>query len=127
MHIPNLTQLKQALAIAEKIESLKTELASLVGDSSTNTATPASAPAGPARKSGKRTMSAAARARIGAAQRARWAKVKGTASAPTAKKAKARAKKGKLSAAHRAKLGAAAKARWARIKKGQERSPFAAK
>lgn len=127
MHIPNLTQLKQALAIAEKIESLKTELASLVGDSSSTTTARASAPAAPVNKSGKRTMSASARARIAAAQRARWAKLKGTASAPAAKEAKARAKKGKLSAAHRAKLGAAAKARWARIKKGQERSPFAAK
>jgi hypothetical protein len=67
---------------------------------------------------GKRTMSASARARISAAQKARWAKQKGT-SAP--KKASAPAKKvtarKPMSPAARKKLSALAKARWAAAKK----------
>ena len=59
---------------------------------------------------GKRTMSPAARARIAAAQRARWAKIKG-------KKAdKPVVRKWKMSAAGRAAIAAAAKARWAKYK-----------
>lgn len=60
---------------------------------------------------GKRTMSPAARARIAAAQKARWAKFKGKkAGKPVAKK------KRKMSAAGRAAIAAAAKARWARVR-----------
>jgi hypothetical protein len=65
----------------------------------------------------RRTMSASARAKIAAAQRARWAKQKGK-SAP--KKAKAAPKKhaGRkpMSAAMRKKLSAMMKARWAQRK-----------
>ena len=57
-------------------------------------------------------MSAAGRARIVAAQKARWAKVKGKKSPPkTVKKAKR-----KMSAAARAKISAVAKKRWAKAK-----------
>jgi hypothetical protein len=59
------------------------------------------------KKKGK--MSAAGRAAIRAAQKARWAKIKGTAK--PAKKAKR-----KMSAAGRAAISAAAKARWAKAK-----------
>jgi hypothetical protein len=56
----------------------------------------------------KRKMSAAGRARIAAAQKARWAKVKGRKSvAKPVKKARR-----KMSAAGRAKIAAAARARW---------------
>jgi hypothetical protein len=57
-------------------------------------------------------MSAAAKARIAAAQRARWAKVKGRAAAPE-KEVK---KKRRVSAATKARLAAIAKARWAKVK-----------
>ena len=57
-----------------------------------------------------RKMSAAARARIAAAAKARWAKVK--AAEPESAKPKRR----KMSAAARAKLAAAARARWAKVK-----------
>jgi hypothetical protein len=57
----------------------------------------------------KRTMSAAARARISAAQKARWAKAKGAT-----KPAK---KKFTMSPAARAKISAGMKARWAAKKK----------
>jgi hypothetical protein len=67
---------------------------------------------------GKRTMSASARAKISAAQKARWAKQKGkptpTKAAATAKKATARKP---MSPAARKKLSALAKARWAAAKK----------
>ena len=76
--------------------------------------------AAPAAPKGRRTMSAAARARIAAAARARWAKVKAAkgeapaasvaAAAPAPKKAKR-----KMSAEGRARIVAATKARWARV------------
>lgn len=64
-------------------------------------------------KKGKRKMSASHRAAIIAAQKARWAKVKGASSAPKEKTAK---KKGGMSAAGRAKIAAAQKARWAKVR-----------
>jgi hypothetical protein len=57
-----------------------------------------------AKGTGTRKLSAAARARIAAAQRSRWAKVRGSA------------KKRTLSAAARRKIAAAQRARWARVK-----------
>jgi hypothetical protein len=57
-------------------------------------------------KAAGRKMSAAARARIGVAQRARWAKARGQAPKPIRK----------LSAAGRARIAAAQKARWAKIR-----------
>src|SRR6266550_3409249 len=55
-----------------------------------------------------RKMSVAARARIAAAQRARWAKVKGQ------RKVVSIAPKRRISAAGRARIRAASKARWAK-------------
>jgi hypothetical protein len=61
-------------------------------------------------KKGKNKMSAAGRARIAAAQKARWAKVKGKGGKPV--------KKGKrtMSAAAKAKISASAKLRWKKAK-----------
>ena len=61
----------------------------------------------------KRKMSAAGRAAIAAAVRARWAKAK---AAKGASKQAAPARKHKMSAAGRAAIAAAAKARWAKIR-----------
>lgn len=61
-------QLKRAVAIKERIARLEKKLASLLGG-------PDTAPAGKTRKP-RRKMSAAGRARIAAAAKARWAKVK---------------------------------------------------
>ena len=61
-------------------------------------------------------MSASARARIAAAQRARWAKQKGE-SAPKKATAKKRAGRKPMSPAMRKKLSAMMKARWAAKKK----------
>jgi ATP-dependent DNA ligase len=127
-------QLRKAADLQEKIQSLQKELGQLLGGEVSTPAQPTEAP----KKKGK--MSAAARAKMRAAQIARWAKIKGTA--PAAKPAKKRkmsaqglaniragvakrmAAQGnavqkpkiKRSAAWRAAVSAAAKARWAKAK-----------
>ena len=119
------TQLRKAADIQEKIQSLQKELGKLLGATAESTPKEAS----------KRKMSAAGRARIAAAAKARWAKIKGTAPkkklsaqgianirAGVAKRMAAQGKaarkpKRKLTAAGRAALSAAAKARWAKAKK----------
>ena len=130
------TQLRKAADIQEKIQSLQEELGQLLGG---EVSTPAQTTEAPK----KRKFSAAARARMRAAQKARWAKIKGTAPsaepaqkpkrkmsaqglanirAGVAKRMAAQGKavqkpKRKFSAAGRAALSAAAKARWAKAKK----------
>jgi hypothetical protein len=97
-------QLRQAATIKDQIDSLQTELDRLLGSSN-----------GQAAPTGKRTMSASARARIGAAQKARWAKVK-------KEKKPAKTERRKMSAAGRAKIAAAARARWAKAKAAGKKS-----
>src|SRR4051794_40661511 len=110
---PTLAQLKQAVALAERIEQLQTELASLVGRGSSVSTSPDAAVSAPTgKRRGRRKMSAEARARIAAAQRARWAKAKGTSALAVASPAP-RKKKRKLSPEGRARIVAALKARWA--------------
>ena len=106
-------QLRQAIAIKEQIEALETELAAILGGGPSSVTTK-SAPAG------KRTMSAAGRARVAAAQRARWARQKG--SAPQALEAPKH--KRKISPEARQRMVAGAKARWA---KNQARKAASAK
>jgi hypothetical protein len=65
-------------------------------------------------KSGRRTLSAAAREKIAAAQRARWAKVKGDKGQK--RNVVTTQKKGVLSDAARKKIAAAQRARWAKVK-----------
>ena len=73
---------------------------------------PAAIEAEAAPKRRRRKMSAAAKARIAAGQRARWAKIKGTShKAVTEVKTKR-----KVSAATKARLAAVARARWAKVK-----------
>jgi hypothetical protein len=99
-------QLRRAADIQEKIQSLQKELGQLLGGDVSTPAQPTEAPK-------TRKFSAAARARMRAAQKARWAKIKGTAPttvAPTKKK-------GKMSAQGLANIRAAQKARWAKAKK----------
>ena len=95
------SQLRHAADIKDKIESLQKELARLLGSTD-----------GAAAPRKRRKMSAAARAKIAAAARVRWAKVKGRKSAAKPVE-KARRK---MSAAGRAKIAAAARARWKKAK-----------
>jgi hypothetical protein len=132
------TQLRKAADIQEKIQSLQNELNEILGAFG-----PAETPSTEAPRK-KYKFSAASRARMRAAQKARWAKIKGTApsAGPAPKKkrkmnaeglaniragvAKRMAAKGgakavqkpkrKMSAAGRAAISAAAKARWAKLR-----------
>lgn len=102
--------LRKAIALKERIEELQSEVQRLLGGASAAKPTPAA---------GKRTMSPAARARIAAAQRARWAKLRGGKAKVSSAPAKG---KRKMSAAARAKLAAIARARWAKVKKSGGKS-----
>jgi hypothetical protein len=107
----NLTskQLRHAADLKEKIAALEQELTSL--SSSGGNGVPSSFKASkPGKKKG---MSAAGRARIAAAQKARWAKFKSAKPAQVTKPAKT---KRTMSAAQKAKISAAAKKRWAKAK-----------
>lgn len=116
-HELSTAQLRQALQLREQIEALQQKLGELLGGGKP-TAPTAKAKKPVGRRGGKRQMSDEARAKIAAAQKARWAKTKAPA-APVAKAgAKATKKKGGLTNEGRAKLAAAMKARWAARKKG---------
>jgi hypothetical protein len=106
-------QLRRAADIKDKIESLQNELTRIIGS-------PAKVVSATPKK--RRKMSASGRARIAAAVKARWAKVKGTRS----KAATAQKPKRQMSATARAKIAAAAKARWAKIKGAKKSEASAA-
>lgn len=65
-------QLRRAAGLKEKIVSLQKQLDALLG----GTAKPAAPQAATPKKKKKRVLSPAARARIVAAQKARWAKIR---------------------------------------------------
>src|SRR5690349_8840067 len=92
-------QFRRAADLKEQIESLEAELTSLLG--------------GTAEGTWSRTprMSAAGRARIAAAQRARWSKLR-----PAANEIAPRKRGRRMSAAAKARLAAIARARWKRAK-----------
>jgi hypothetical protein len=94
-------KLKRIVALKQQIEKLSAKLESLAGGK-----------AAPAAKPGRKkwTMSPAARAKIAAAARARWAKVHAAAGKPAKKK------KHTMSAEAREKIAAAARARWAKFR-----------
>ena len=102
--------LQEALKIKEHIASLEARLNEILGGG--ELPSPFST-AAPVRKRRKK-MSATARAKISAAQKARWAKAKGT---PTSPVVNPRKKKRGLSPVGRARIAAAQKARWAAQKK----------
>jgi hypothetical protein len=98
-------QLRQALVLKERIESLQAELAGITWNG----------PVAPGKIPGKRTMSASGKARIAAGQRARWAKVR--AEKVQDEKVEIGPKRRRqMTAAWRAKIAAAARARWRRAK-----------
>src|SRR5262245_60612999 len=100
-------QLRQAADIQERIATLQQQLGRLLGDVTAAAVSGAST---------RRKISAAGLARIRAAQRARWAKVRSTnrrgAAAQTSGKRK-------MSAAARAKIGEKMRAIWAARKAGR--------
>jgi hypothetical protein len=111
----SLEQLKQAVQLKEQIAGLEAQLADILSGISTAAPAftfPTVTTAAPRTSGGRRQMSPEARARIAAAQRARWAKFRGdTGSA--AKPAKTRGPGG-MSAEGRERIAAAQRARWAK-------------
>ena len=88
--------LQQAISIRRQIDTLEKRLSSMLRGS------PASSPP----RTGRRHMSAATRAKLAAAARARWARLKaGTKTTPP--------KKGGITPAGRKRLSQLMKARWA--------------
>ena len=115
MPITTIDQLKRALAVAEQIQKLEEEYAAIMGGKAP--AAVSGAPAPSVNKKGKRKpFSAEARAKMAAAQKARWAKKNGAE--PKAAKSSNSGKK-TFSAEHKARLAAAQKARWAKAKIGK--------
>ena len=101
----SVSDLRKAANLKEKIEALEKELSHLIGSGS------AAVSASNGKTTGKKGgMSASGKARIIAAQKARWAKFHATKGAKPARK-----KRG-ISAAGRAAIIAAQKARWAKVK-----------
>jgi hypothetical protein len=103
-------QLRKVVAIKEEIERLESKLANIAGGRGPGRPRAIAARVPGIRR--RRKMSAAAKARIAAGQRARWAKVKGRKAGP----AKGIKKKRTVSAATKARLAAVARARWAKVK-----------
>jgi hypothetical protein len=105
-----ISDLKRATAIKEQIEDLTKELRSILG---------ASAKSGDAPKN-QRTMSAATKRKIAAAQKARLANLRRAKPATQSAKPATKAKKNTMSPATRAKLSAKLKAFWAAKKAGKK-------
>jgi hypothetical protein len=103
-------QLKRAASIKEKIETLNRELRSILGSSANSRIA----------STEKRTMSSSVKKKIAAAQKARWANLRGRNSATPSIKPNARVKKKTFSAVTRAKLSAKLKAYWAAKKSGKK-------
>ena len=101
----SIQQLRQAANLKEQIEGLEKKLSQLTG--STNSSVAAAKPASTVKK--KSGMSAAGKARIIAAQKARWAKIKAAKPAVKPVAAAQPVKKKYV-------MSAAAKARWAKVK-----------
>jgi hypothetical protein len=104
-------QLKRAAAIKERIEALNKEFRAILGEPSKP------GPASPR----KRSISDSVRKKIAAAQRARWAKLRGSKPTTVSTQPAATAKTKTMSAAARARLSAKLKAYWAAKKKRGQR------
>ena len=92
----SLKNLEQAVSLRRQIDSLEKRFASLIGGGTIRTAS-----RGRSRPAGQRRVSAATRAKLAAAAKARWAKQKGGKGTARAGGAK---KKGGLTAAGRRRL-----------------------
>jgi hypothetical protein len=110
--------LEEAVSLRRQIDNLEIRLSSILGGAP---ARPAAA--APSRKQAGRYFSPSTRAKLSAAARARWAKLKGGTKPAPAKE------KGALTAAGRRKLSELMKARWAARRKsgGTKPAPSAKK
>ena len=118
------SQLSQAANIKAQIEKLQEELTSILGTGAPATPAVALGTAVVLATSKKGTISAAGIARIKAAQKARWAKIKAakaTAAKPAIPAKPTPPKKFTMSASAKAAISKAAKARWAKIKAAKKK------
>ncbi|HEV8723321.1 MAG TPA: hypothetical protein VGW77_22105 [Candidatus Binatia bacterium] len=112
MNLLDLTinELKRAAAIKERIEDLNKELRAILGASGDSGAT----------LKRKRTVSTSVKKKIAAAQKARWATLRGASPATRSVKPVTKPKKKRMSPRARAKLSAKLKAYWAAKKAGKK-------
>ena len=105
--------LEEAISIRRQIDTLERRLSSILGGRALPTMTATTRPAG------ARYFLPATRAKLAAAAKARWARLRGPAPATPAKK------KGQLTPAGRRKLSQLMKARWAARRKtaGKKAAP----
>jgi hypothetical protein len=94
-------QLKRAIKLKTKLETLQGELDGILG----------ALGSAPSASTTKRGMSAAGRKRIALGQKKRWAKLKAKGVASSGKR-----QRRKMSPAARARIAASARARWAKVK-----------
>jgi len=123
MEIGNLSpqQLRQAADLKEKLDGLRAELNAILGGEITSPAT-TGAPQAP--MNGRRKVSAESRARMAAAQKARWAAKRGEAAIRTAPVTGSEVKpKRYISPALRKARSEAMKARWAKARKAGKSRP----
>ena len=117
MDITNLSaqQLRQAADLKEKIDGLQTELNAILGG---EVPTPAAPETAQVPKNGRRKVSAKSRARMAAAQKARWAAKRGESRSKTARATVSQEKpKRYISPALRKARSEAMKARWAKARR----------
>ena len=108
-------QLKRAAEIQEQIETISQQLAGIFNETGSKIAPVVEPAAEPVKTRKKKKFTAAGLARLRAAQKARWAKVKAKKTTePTVQPAKKPRKK--INAAGRTKIAAGAKARWAKVR-----------
>jgi hypothetical protein len=113
----SLEQLKQAIVIRERIESLEAKLGALLGGTPQTGATPLSL------KKQAKGLSASGRTRIAAAQKARWARTKlATKLTAVASPARPKVKTKTMSPEARARIASSQKARWAKLKAAKKAS-----
>ena len=98
--------LQEAVSIRRQIDTLQKRLSSILSGLRASSATA---------RGGRRPMPAATRAKLAAAARARWARIKGQTKATPA------TKKGGITPAGRRRLSQLMKARWAARRKGSGR------
>lgn len=103
------TQLRRAAELKEQIDNLNSELEAILAGAESSVPSAKGVGRG-------RGMSAAGRARIAAAARARWAKIKAAKGGSSAADNGGAKPKRTMSAAAKAKIAAAAKARWAKLR-----------
>lgn len=112
-------QLRQAADLKEKIDGLQVQLNDILGGVVSTLVNPGSTQAA---KKGRRHMSPEGRARIAAAQKARWAKVRSESGTKEASKSPKKSKR-HISPALRKARSEAMKARWAKAKMAGKSRP----